>query len=242
MLPPIYVWTLLLVLIVSLVAVRVTAGPLKQMLPYADLFFMGVAFLLLETKSVVQFALLFGTTWLVNALVFAGVLTSVLVAILISKRVTFKRPQRLYGFLLLSLAVAWVLPASWMLSLPVVPRFVVAVVVAFTPIFLANLVFTQRFKDTSHSTIAFGANLLGSILGGVLEYSAMVVGYRALLILAAILYGLAFAFGRKYLTGDARDRQGAGRRLVAARRSMRALEPSVPAVLPPVEHGAVREH
>ena len=99
-LPPIYVWTLLLVLIVSLVAVRVTAGPLKQMLPYADLFFMGVAFLLLETKSVVQFALLFGTTWLVNALVFAGVLTSVLIAILISKRVTFKRPQRLYGFLL----------------------------------------------------------------------------------------------------------------------------------------------
>ena len=44
------------------------------MRPYADLFFMGAAFLLLETKNVVQFALLFGTTWLVNALVFAGVL------------------------------------------------------------------------------------------------------------------------------------------------------------------------
>ena len=44
------------------------------MRPYADLFFMGAAFLLLETNYVVQFALLFGTTWLVNALVFAGVL------------------------------------------------------------------------------------------------------------------------------------------------------------------------
>ena len=35
---------------------------------YVDLFFMGAAFLLLETKNIVQFALLFGTTWFVNAL------------------------------------------------------------------------------------------------------------------------------------------------------------------------------
>ena len=45
-----------------------------RMRPYLDLFFMGAAFLLLETKSVATFALLFGTTWFVNALVFAGVL------------------------------------------------------------------------------------------------------------------------------------------------------------------------
>ena len=36
------------------------------------------AFLLLETKNVTGFALLFGTTWLVNAFVFAGVLLAVL--------------------------------------------------------------------------------------------------------------------------------------------------------------------
>ena len=38
----------------------------------SSIFFMGAAFLLLETKNVVQFALLFGTTWFVNSLVFAG--------------------------------------------------------------------------------------------------------------------------------------------------------------------------
>ena len=58
---------LALILLASLVLVRVAAGPLRQMRPYADLFFMGAAFLLLETKNVVQFALLFGTTWFVNA-------------------------------------------------------------------------------------------------------------------------------------------------------------------------------
>ena len=41
---------------------------------------MGAAFLLLETRYVTGFALLFGSTWLVNALVFAGVLLAVLCA------------------------------------------------------------------------------------------------------------------------------------------------------------------
>ena len=73
------------------------------MFRFTDLFFMGAAFLLLETKNVVQFALLFGTTWFVNALVFLGVLLSVLLAVAVSKRVTFKHPARLYLLLLASL-------------------------------------------------------------------------------------------------------------------------------------------
>ena len=53
---------------------------------YGDLFFMGAAFLLLETRSITTFALLFGTTWLVNALVFTGVLLAVLAAIEVTQR------------------------------------------------------------------------------------------------------------------------------------------------------------
>ena len=48
---------------------------------YRDLFLLGAAFLLLETRSVIGFALYFGTTWFVNALVFAGVLLAVLAAV-----------------------------------------------------------------------------------------------------------------------------------------------------------------
>ena len=63
----------------------------ETMTPYLDLICMGAAFLLLETKNVVQFALLFGTTWLVNAFVFGGVLLSVLLAVAVSKRVRIRR-------------------------------------------------------------------------------------------------------------------------------------------------------
>ena len=195
--------SLAVIVLVSLVAVRVAAGPLSQMRSYMDLFLMGVAFLLLETKNVVQFALLFGTTWFVNALVFAGVLTSVLCAIYVSRRVTFRRPQLLYGLLMAFLVVAYFLPPASLLDLPMVPRFVAAAAIAFGPIFTANLIFTQRFKDTADSTTAFGANLLGAMVGGVLEYLALITGYRMLLVLVAAIYGLALLFGRRHLAATA---------------------------------------
>ncbi len=201
--PGFYVVSLLLVLVASVVIVRRAAGPLHPMKQYLDLFFMGAAFLLLETKNVVQFALLFGTTWVVNALVFTGVLLAVLAAVWVAKRVRLPNPWVLYGVLLVSLVAAWLVPAGSLLTLPYAARFAVATVVAFAPIFLANLVFAQRFKDVGSSTVAFGANLLGAMIGGVLEYAALVVGYRSLLIAAAVLYGLAFLAGRRHLAAAA---------------------------------------
>jgi hypothetical protein len=201
--PRFYLEMLGLILLASILLVRVTAGPLRQMRPYLDLFFMGGAFLLLETKNVVQFALLFGTTWVVNAAVFAGVLLCVLAAIETARRFRLPRPALLYLGLLGALVLAWVIPQSALLSLPVVPRFLAAVALAFAPIFLANLVFAQRFAKTSASTVAFGANLLGAMVGGALEYLALISGYRSLLIVVALLYGLAFLTGRRHLVGVA---------------------------------------
>ena len=57
---------------------------------------------------------------------------------------------------------------------------------SFLPVFVANLVFAKRFADTADATSAFAANLLGAIVGGCLEYLSLVVGYQALLLLAAL--------------------------------------------------------
>ena len=69
----------------------------------------------------------------------------------------------------------------------------------FTPIFIANLVFAERFRNVEESNVAFGANLLGAMVGGVLEYVALLTGYQALLLLVAVLYGAAFLTGRVHL-------------------------------------------
>ena len=198
--PDIYQIALGLILAASLVTVRVVAGPLASMRKYLDLFAMGAAFLLLETKSVVQFALLFGTTWFVNALVFTGVLVAVLAAIEVARRVRLPNPAYLYAALLGALAVAWLVPVDALLALDMAPRFIVAVIVWFTPIFIANLVFAERFRSVDASNVAFGANLLGAMVGGVLEYVALVTGYQALLLLVAALYAAAFLAGRVHLS------------------------------------------
>jgi Spermine/spermidine synthase domain len=194
--PSIYLLTLALILIVSLVAVRISSGPLRQMKSSLDLFFMGAAFLLLETKNVVQFALLFGTTWFVNALVFGGILVTVLVAIEVSRRVRFRDPRFLYAALGVAVAVAWLVPPDRLLQLSPGPRFAAGTVLAFAPVFIANLIFAERFKNVGSSVVAFGANLLGAMVGGVLEYCALLFGYRALLLVVGGLYALAFVSGR----------------------------------------------
>ena len=179
---------LLLILFVSFLAVRAQGASFSKVVAYRDLFFMGAAFLLLETKSVVQFALLFGTTWFVNTIVFAGVLLSILVAIELSRRMKGEPKPWLYAALFVSLAISALVPPESLLELPNVQRAAAAVVVNFAPIALANLIFAERFKRAASTTAAFGANLLGAMVGGVLEYTALAVGYRWLLVVVALLY------------------------------------------------------
>ena len=190
--PAFYVVAIAVILVLSVIAVRVAGGPLRSIVPYLDLLCMGAAFLMLETKNVVQFALLFGTTWLVNAFVFGGVLVSVLLAISVSKRVRIQRTGALYLALFGALAANWVVPGRVLLDLPMAVRLVAAVALAFTPIFLANLVFAERFRDTAKATAAFGANLIGAMLGGLAEYLSLIIGYRHLLLVVAALYAAAF--------------------------------------------------
>jgi hypothetical protein len=190
--PPFYLRVLGLVLIGSFALVWFAGGAPWRMGLYVDLFCMGAAFSLLETKSVVQFALLFGSTWFVNSLVFAGVLLSVYLAVEVARHVRLPSRRWLYLALIGSLTAAWFVPQESILDLAPVPRFICGAALAFAPIFCANLIFAQRFRDVASSTLAFGANLLGAMLGGAIEYVALISGYRFLLVIVAALYALAF--------------------------------------------------
>ncbi len=190
--PDFYLLTIGLALLAALILVRFAGARFGPMAGFADLFLMGAAFLLLETKSVVQFALLFGTTWFVNSLVFIGVLVSVYLAIEVTRRVRLPRPLVLYTILVASVLLALAIPLHELLALALPLRFVAAVLLWFTPIFIANLVFAQRFEDVADSDIAFGANLLGAVVGGVVEYLALITGYQLLAIAVAVLYAAAY--------------------------------------------------
>ena len=80
-----------MILAVSVLAIRRVAGTVRPMFLYMDLLFIGAAFLLLETKSVMQFGLLFRTAWFVNPVVFAAYSLSVYLAIEVTQRVRLPR-------------------------------------------------------------------------------------------------------------------------------------------------------
>ena len=177
------------VLLVGRAAVR-SGTRVRQFSPH--FFVLGVAFLLLETKSLATFSLLFGTTWIVNSLVFFAVLASVLLAIVVNRQVRFPSAAPLYLGLFGSLALAIVIAPSTLLLDPVWLRYVVAAALAFAPIFFANLVFAYSFRDTKTADMAFASNLLGAVVGGAIEYVALISGYAWLLVIVAILYGAAW--------------------------------------------------
>lgn len=153
--------------------------------------FMGAAFLLLETKSVIQFSLLFGTTWLNNSLVFLAVLISVLAAnwtaTLIKAR--GKLLIIIYFLLMVSALSSLVYPIGNLLGVKsFLLRFAVASILTFTPVYFANLIFSFAFKDVDVPEHIFGWNLIGAAIGGIMEYLSMAFGYNFLAIIVASCY------------------------------------------------------
>lgn len=154
--------------------------------------FMGTAFLLLETKGVIQFSLLFGTTWLNNSLVFLAVLLLVLVANWTAQGIRDRRMLLAAYLLLVAFSLATLAyPLAGLLGVPnPFVRFVLASLLTFSPIFFANLIFSVSLRDQPMPEHVFGWNLIGASLGGVLEYAGMAVGYNALAVVVAACYTL----------------------------------------------------
>ena len=79
------------------------------------------------------------------------------------------------------------------------PRLAAATLLAFIPIYLANIAFAKRFSESGDSRAAFAVNILGAIVGGCLEYAALLTGYANLLLIVGGLYLLAFVLKPKVL-------------------------------------------
>jgi hypothetical protein len=199
-----YLAALAIILVGALLAVggaaRVTGTTIRRFSPH--FFVLGVAFLLLTTRSLVSFSLLFGTTWVVNAMAFFAILASVLLAIFVNARWPIRRPTPFYVLLFVSIGVAFLLPPESLLFDPPWLRYVAAGAVAFAPVFFANLVFSYSFRDTNSADMAFASNLLGAMVGGAMEYLALITGYGSLLLVVALLYGLAWLFATRVRAGS----------------------------------------
>src|SRR4051812_5134679 len=162
------------------------------------MFFLGAAFALLEVKALITFALLFGSTWIVNSLVFFAILSSVLLAVRVNTWFRVRRIWIFYLFLFGMLGLNLVVRPETLLFANVFARYAVASVLAFAPVFLANVIFSHAFRDTETADTAFASNLLGIMAGGMLEYLSMLFGYQALLWFVIAFYAIAMGLRAKH--------------------------------------------
>ncbi len=188
-----YVVALAVVLVVSVVSVLATLA----LLPTApggsprwswQFFLLGAGFMLLETKSIIQFALLWGSTWVVASLAIASVLTMALVANAIVSRTTIARPWLVAGVLVALLALNYLIPIGRVTFDSRVVESIFYAALVFSPILCAGLLFGSAIARSGALARDYGTNLLGAMVGGVGEYLSLVTGFRALLLVIAVCY------------------------------------------------------
>ncbi len=159
--------------------------------------FLGAGFMLLEAQIVSKMALLFGTTWVVNAIVVSGLLCLIVAANLVYRSWPRLPLSLAYAGLFLSLAVMYAVPLeklfleSWLL------RAFLATLALCLPVFFAGIIFVSSFARASFRGSALGMNLFGALLGGLLESFSLWFGLRSLTVLAAVLYVLSAIFLRR---------------------------------------------
>ena len=163
----------------------------RQQTPSLFFFSMGAGFMLLETQVISRLALYFGTTWQVNGLVISVLLTALLVA---NKAVDYfsKTLSRVWIILplLAGLIVAYELPFNRIPGPPALVGALVAIVFS-VPVIFAGLLFSLEFRAEAAPAAALGANVLGAVVGGLLENFSLLLGMRALLPITVGIYSVA---------------------------------------------------
>jgi len=166
-------------------------------------FCLGAGFMLVETKAVVQMALLFGGTWMVNTVVFAAILVMSLAGNLFAGRVNPKRLEPYYLGLFATLGVGLLVPPGTFLGMSPTVQILGVCAIVFAPIAFAGVIFATTFKRTSQPDRVFGANIAGALVGGLSENASVLLGFTLLLCVAVGYYALSAVFGNREAEGAA---------------------------------------
>jgi hypothetical protein len=170
-------------------------GERRIRLPY---FFLGAAFFLLETSNVVTLSLLYGSTWVVNLLVFSGILILVLLGNLTGSFIKKIRLNLIFPLLFLSVTVAYFIPVSALLSIETgTLRNIIATVVFLGPGYFSSIIFAALIRNEQNLFQAYGSNILGAVIGGACEYLSLLFGFKFLLGIVIVFYLLTYLLLRQ---------------------------------------------
>jgi hypothetical protein len=189
--PTLYLWPIFSILLVSFLPVATQfARGAKESFNW-QMFFMGAGFMLLEVRSMADMSLMFGSTWLTNSVIISGVMLIILLANYSALRLRITAVPWLAIGLLAGLILTLVAPASQLTFLGPLMGSIAGTVCCLVPMAFAAVLFALFFRDVKNPCQALAFNLVGGVLGVLLEYTSMLMGIRALSYVAICLYALA---------------------------------------------------
>ena len=151
-------------------------------------FFLGAGFMLLEVQNVSKAAVVLGNTWVVNAVIISGVMVMILLANLIAARFPRLPMTPVYGLLVASCLGLYMIDLSTFAFLPYLTKAALVGLLTSLPMLFSGIVFVRSFAAAERKDSALGANLMGSLVGGLLQTVTFVTGIKALLLVVAALY------------------------------------------------------
>lgn len=154
-------------------------------------FFLGAAFLLLEVQNISKAAVVLGSTWEVNAVIISGVLVMILLANLLAAKLP-RLPLGLVYSLLIGICLAlYFVDLSRFAFLDYTHKALIVGGLTTLPMLFSGIVFIRSFALIPGKAQALGANLLGALVGALLQSVTFVTGIKALLLIVAGFYLLS---------------------------------------------------
>jgi len=160
------------------------------------MFWWGAGFMLFEFQNITKLSLLFGLTWQTNIVVISAALIMVLLANwLVDKKAISSRVA--FIGLMAALAIQAVVPVKLFNALADFLKILIAGTVFNLPFFFGGAIFSGWFKNAKDKKAAFAGNLLGSAAGGLMEMFSFLLGIKAIIFMAAAMYGLGWIAASK---------------------------------------------
>lgn len=152
-----------------------------------EMVLFGAAFLLLEAKLTTEMNLVWGSTWLTSAVVFASVLAMILGGTLFTRVRPLSWRSAAAG-LVISLVLCYAFPIGSVAGASILTRMLASLLYVGLPVFFASICFALLFAQRADPNLAFGWNLIGAVGGGLLEFLSMAFGLKAMILIALVLY------------------------------------------------------
>jgi hypothetical protein len=154
-------------------------------------FFLGSAFLLLEVQNISKASVILGNTWDVNAVIVSGVLAMALLANWLAYKFPKIQVQFIYFALIVTCLILYFVDLAQFAFLPYMAKALVVGSLTTLPMLFSGIIFIRSFAIVEGRNEALGANLVGALVGALLQSVTFVTGIKALLLIVVGFYLLS---------------------------------------------------